>query len=138
MSELTSQDLLPPESESAEAIYAYAFVVDQIAAGHSALKMEDILVEDGLDRKAAREIIRRAMEEARQIKTQAAAKAGPWNVVLGVGWIVGGAGMTGLSYYLAMNGGGVYHVFWAAAVFGALQLLRGVMQLTGKALEEES
>lgn len=64
-------------------------------------------------------------------KSSAAVKnAGKKNILYGAIWCMGGIIVTALTYQAAADNptGGKYVVAWGAIVFGAIQLIRGLMQ----------
>ncbi len=53
---------------------------------------------------------------------------GKKNILWGAIWCGGGTVVTVVTYSIA-SGGGTYLVAWGAIIFGAIQLIRGLMQL---------
>jgi len=52
------------------------------------------------------------------------------NMIVGGLWCVGGLVLTAATYSSASSsGGGRYAVFWGAIIFGAIQFVRGLVQL---------
>ena len=54
------------------------------------------------------------------------------NMVVGGLWCVGGIAVTAVTYSGASDGGGHYVVAWGAIIFGAIQFVRGLVQLNAR------
>jgi hypothetical protein len=88
------------------------------------------LVAQGHDTEAAH----RAVSDLGRMRSNALRKAGEKKMLSGAMWCVGGIIVTALTYQAAASrpGGGTYIITWGAIVFGAIQFVRGLMQLSGR------
>ncbi len=51
------------------------------------------------------------------------------NIVVGGLWCFGGIAVTAVTYANASSGGGRYVMAWGAIIFGAIQMIRGFIQM---------
>ena len=115
----------PTEQEIVEAILA--FTAEQIQNGTPGFKIEQMLVERGLDQETASTVV----ADVRRMRREALQSHAKKNMLYGALWCIGGIVITVVSYGAAASGsgGGTYVVTWGAVIFGAVQFIRGVIQL---------
>lgn len=108
-----------------EAIYMYA--AQLMKEGKSDWAVEDALVERGLPRDAAKQVVNRLS----QARTQAHSNASFNRMARGGIIFLIGAAVT-LATYSAAQGGGTYVVAWGAILFGGFDFLAGLMGVMGQ------
>lgn len=117
----------PTEEQIVQAIYALAS--EQIKSGSSEQEVQSMLVGKGLDQKSAATVIYN-LTQAR-IRAEAIHEVGRKSIFYGALWFIGGIVVTVVTYITAISGsgGGTYFVTWGAVLYGAIQFIRGLMQL---------
>jgi hypothetical protein len=89
--------------------------------------VEEVLRAQGFDEAAARAIVERAdrTKDERRV-------AGRRHMIMGAVVCAIGIVITVVSYSAVEDRGGTYVVTWGAIVFGAIQFVRGFVQITDK------
>ncbi len=108
--------------QAVEALYSYAAGLMKNKESDEAIVAD--LVQKGLSQETASSLVGNLRSAIRSAKR----KAGIRNIVIGSLWCVGGLVITALTYSMA-SGGGTYIVTWGAIVFGAVQAIRGLIQV---------
>lgn len=117
--------LTQPAQAAAES-KAYEIAAEQLAAGTSLERIEDGLIDQGLEPEVAGQVV----DEVRAARAAALREAGQRNVFWGVVWCVGGLGFTVLSFLLFTQlGSSRFLVASGAIVVGGWQFVRGLKQL---------
>jgi len=101
---------------------AYNFATDQIIHQHRTSEdVADMLVQKGMERNAAYNVVDSIYEQINDAKRQRAKK----DMLYGGLWFFGGLIVTIVTYSSA-SGGGRYVVAWGAIIFGGIQFFRGL------------
>jgi hypothetical protein len=120
----------PPDPEPAreQAIEAvYGFAAEQMEHGVAASGIAKGLTERGLDPVEATAVVR----HVEQVQAQASKQAGEKKMLFGALWCMGGFAITVLTFGAAANsGGGRYVIAWGAILFGGIQFVRGLIQMS--------
>jgi len=114
--ELTKEQVL-------EALYKY--VAEQIKNKIPDEQIVSSLREKGLDGEAAGNIVTSLRKAIRDNLR----KKGLKNIGVGAAWRAGGIVVTVVTLGMASRGGGTYVVAWGAVLFGAVQILTGIVQV---------
>ena len=123
----------PSTGPTPQEIYdtSYALGLEEVQKGIPIKAIEKQMLDRGLHPEMAAAVasdLRVALE--REI-----VRAGRKNLLYGMLWFLGGAGLTGLTYLSARDGGsgGRFAVFYGAILYGIYRMFRGLMQAsTGK------
>ncbi|WNJ19123.1 hypothetical protein [Pontibacter sp. G13] len=84
-------------------------------------QIEEELVEAGMERDEAQQLISKIQEELEHAKENAKAE----DITYGLLWLFGGLLVTGITYSMA-SGGGSYVVTWGAIVYGLFRTIKGL------------
>jgi hypothetical protein len=125
---MSSAEHEPTPEEVAQAIFAFA--AQLMGQGVSDKDVETQLINKGLGREEALLVIRKLHEAGGYSLKDVGRK----NMIYGALWCVGGLIVTIVTYAMAAAEphGGSYVVAWGAVVFGAIQFIRGMNQVTNK------
>ncbi len=108
---------LPNQQTTVDQVYNYA--ADLLVNGNrSAIDVEYILINKGLDSESARIVVANLQEQIGKAKKSRAKK----DMLYGALWCVGG---------LALTLADVGFIFWGAIIFGGIQFFKGVANLSG-------
>ena len=110
-------------NQGVEAVFNYA--AQRMAQGCSPAAVESELLQKGLDPQSARTVV----SELTKVKSQALRSSGLRNIAIGGLFCVGGIIATVVTYGMASESGGTYIIAWGPAIFGGIQLCRGLYQL---------
>jgi len=107
---------------------ALSYAKDVLRQGMPRAAVEEVLRAQGFDPAAASAIVERANRTKDERRV-----AGRRHMIMGAVVCVIGIVITAWSYTVAEEGGGgSYVVAWGAIVFGAIQFVRGLVQITDK------
>lgn len=116
-------------------------IVDHAAAAlgstGSPREARNRLVNLGLDEASAATLVGKLMDARREALVEAKRKSAGKNIGFGLLWFVGGALVTLATYSSASSGGGKYIVAWGAILFGGIQALMGLFQLSPSVSDED-
>jgi hypothetical protein len=101
----------------------YQLTIDRTRVGTPRVAIQQELVARGIEPDAAKLILDN-VEKTRRRQQQS---TGRRNIIFGAVACVAGAAATAVTYFTA-EPGGYYYIFWAAGIFGAVQLIWGVFQ----------
>lgn len=104
---------------------AYGLAAQEMINGRADAEIEAMLVEKGLSMDDAAGVV----ANLRYHRDEAVRKAGQKNMLFGALWAGGGLLVTILTMQAA-QGGGTYVVAWGAVIFGAIQFIQGVVQVS--------
>jgi hypothetical protein len=106
---------------------ALSYAKDVMRQGMPRTAVEEVLRAQGFDEAAARAIVERAdrTKDERRV-------AGRRHMIMGAVVCAIGIVITVVSYSAVEDRGGTYVVTWGAIVFGAIQFVRGFVQITDK------
>jgi len=111
------------QEEVIQAVYKYAG--DLVKAGQSAAQVETKLMAIGLDRAFAASVVRNVFS----IRTRAIQDTAKRKMFNGALWCIGGLAVSAVNFSLAGEGEGLI-LAGAVIIFGAIQILRGLLQYT--------
>ena len=109
------------QQEAVDKIYEFAANL-RYNEKKSADETVTALVAQGLDLESATAVVTNLDHQVADTKKERAKK----DVLYGALWCVGGIVVTAVTYSSA-SGGGTYVVAWGAIIFGAVQLIKGVV-----------
>jgi hypothetical protein len=107
---------------------ALSYAKDVLRQGMPRAAVEEVLRAQGFDAAAASAVVERADQTKNERRV-----AGRRHMIMGGVVCVVGIVITAWSYAVAEEGGGgSYVIAWGAIVFGAIQFVRGLVQVTDK------
>jgi hypothetical protein len=99
----------------------YALAAEQLRDGNEPEKVEQLLVEQGLEPESAAMVV----QNLREARKDSQKEQGQKNMVYGALWFTGGLLVTLISY-AAAAGGGKYLLAYGAVIGGAIQFIAGL------------
>ena len=109
------------EEEMVRAVYEFA--AEQMESGASERHVQDVLIDNGLDKESAMIVV----SNLTRMRAEAVGAAGKKEMLHGALWCIGGVAVTAVTYSLASEGI-PFIVAFGAIIFGGIQFFRGLVQ----------
>jgi len=113
------------EQENLERIYEYAANL-LINEKKSPYEVRSLLIQQGLDAEIASLIVEN-LETQVSISNRGDSAQANQDILQGTAWLIGGSIVTALTYAAASDGG-IYVITYGAIIFGAVQLIKGIIE----------
>lgn len=102
---------------------AYLLAAEKMVEGRSVPEIRIALMGKGIPYDDATRIITEVAEARTEVDNEAAEQL----IQKGVFWLLGGLFVTGFTYRV-FEGGGTYIIAWGAILYGALQIVSGLLE----------
>lgn len=109
------------QQDAIDQIYNYAGDL-LVNKKKSAMETQNALIEQGIDAESASVVVANLEQQINDAKQKRAKK----DILHGALWCFGGILVTVVTFSAA-SGGGTYVVTWGAIIFGAIQLIKGLV-----------
>ena len=103
----------------------YEYAADLKRQGKSSKQIEEALKTQGLDNEISATVVRNIESQYAEVNKEKGRK----NMIYGALWCGGGILVTAITYSSA-SGGGTYIITWGAIIFGAVQFIVGLTQIS--------